>query len=248
MRISRRLFLFSAHLAISFLILCVLMYLIFFVWYPHSLFFTSGGWQGTKIVFFVDMVLGPSLTLILSSASKPKGELIRDLCFCALVQIGALIYGLSLIIDTKPSVLSIHAGAIHAIQNYQIENLPDRKVFDEYPNNPPLIYSDDINRYDLSIPEYNAKAKTVVEFGREYGVPVHAVPATFDLISNRSDELAKLTARSLEMIKENSNYDQQQLKSVSNKNWFVVEMDGSFKDGYLAFDEEGMIHESICCH
>jgi len=244
----RRLHFFAAHIGISFIILLVLLYLIFFKWYPHDLFLTSGGWQGTKIVFFVDMVLGPALTLILTTPTKERNELIRDLCCCALIQIGALGYGVSILLDTKPVILSIHDGAIHAIQNEQIENLPDQSVFDKYSHSLPLIYSDDINRYDLSLPDNNAKAKRVLEFGRKYGVPVHAVPDTFDLISNRSDELASLTAQSLVEIEENPNYHRQQLEAVVNENWFVLEMDGSFNDGYIAFDEEGEIHESICCH
>lgn len=224
------------------------MYLIFYKWYPHDLFYTSGGWHGTKIIFFVDMVLGPTLTLVLTNSNKQNSELIRDLCFCALIQVGALAYGISLLIDTKPEVLSIYDGSIYAIQNDQIANLPDKSAFTNYPNKPPLIYSDDLSRYDLSQPEFKAKAETVIEYGEKYGVPPHAVPTTFDSIGNRATELQNLTVKSLKNIQENPDYDSQALESISHENWFVVKIDGSFKDGYLAFDIHGKVKESICCH
>lgn len=245
---QRRFFLFSIHFGISFIIFLALMYLIFYKWYPYQLFFTSGGWHGTKIVFLVDMVLGPALTLILSAPGKEKKELIRDLFFCALIQIFALGYGIGLLIDTKPSYLSIHDGAIHAIRSEQIKNVPDKTVFDGHANTPPLVYSENINLYDLSIPEFKAKAKTVLEYGRKYGAPVHAVPATFDSLENRKAELKSLTTKSLEHIEQSQKYSETDLESVSKDGWYVLEMDGSFKNAYLAFDIDGKIHQSVCCH
>lgn len=245
---KKRFYFFYAHLGISFLILLVLMYLIFYKWYPHDLFYTSGGWHGTKIVFFVDMVLGPLLTLIVTNSNKKNNELIRDLCFCALVQIAALSYGINLLVNTKPTVLSIHGGVIHAIQQNQIEKVQDKTAFEGHSNTPPLIYSDDISRYDLSLPELNAKANAILKYARDYGAPIHAIPITFDSIKNRTEELETLTRKSLNSIKQNPNYNSQQLDLLRNKNWFVLEIDGSFQNGYIAFDQEGKIHKSICCH
>ncbi len=245
---SKRLYLFTAHLGISFIILLVLLYLIFFKWYPHDLFLTSGGWHGTKIVFFVDMVLGPMLTLILSNPVKDNAELIRDLCFCALIQISALSYGVNILLSTKPVILSIHDGAIHAIQYDQIENLPNPNVFDNYSGTPPLVYSADINKFDVSDPEFKQRARKILSYGAKYGVPVHAVPETFDDIANRRTELSKITALSLSNISESQQYNEAQLKAITNKSWFVLPLDGSFKDSYIAFDEKGNIKESICCH
>jgi len=246
---SKRVRFFLAHLAISFIILIILMYLILYKWYPYNLFFTSGGWQGTKIVFFVDMVLGPALTLILTNPGKPNAELIRDLCFCALVQVSALSYGISLLINTKPAFLSIYDGAIYAVQNEQIENAPDKSAYRVNTGNGlPLIYSDDINRYDLSISKFKKTAQTILAYGQDFGVPPHAVPATFDSLENRKEELQTLTKQSILEANHNSSYDDQEFQNFSERGWYILKIDGSFKDGYLVFDEEGKIHESICCH
>ncbi len=245
---KKRLYFFYAHLGISFIILLILMYLIFYRWYPHDLFYTSGGWHGTKIVFLIDMILGPMLTLIVTNSSKKNSELIRDLCFCAIVQITALGYGISLLVNTKPTVLSIHSGAIHTIQQSQIEKIPDKNAFKGHSNTPPLIYSDDISRYDLSLPEFNAKANAILKYAADYSAPMHAVPITFDSLNNRTEELRLLTTKSLNSIKQSHNYNNRQLELLQKENWFVLEIDGSFKNAYLAFDQEGKIHESICCH
>lgn len=245
---QRRLKLFAAHLGISSIILIVLMYLIFYKWYPHNLFFTSGGWQGTKIVFFVDMVLGPLLTLILVTPTKRIKELIRDLFCCGLLQICALSYGVALIVNNKPIALSIHNGIIYTISKDDIKNLPDKTVFFSSKQKPPLFYSEDASRYDISNPELMQKARTMMNFSQEFRVPMHAVPSIFDDIENRKGELAEITTRSLQDIKENELYDERTLQKMTQENWHVVPIDGSFIDGYMAFDNNGSIKDSICCH
>lgn len=224
------------------------MYQILYHWYPHNLFYTSGGWHGTKIVFFVDMVLGPALTLILANPKKSNKELIRDLGFCAVLQICALAYGVAQVVSNKPVALSIHNGAIYTVQQDHIKNLPDKTVFSHYTQKPPLIYTEDTSRYDLSIPELKKKAQNLIDQSMKLGVPVHAVPSTFDKIENHHDELEQLTSESLQAIKNNELYNEIQFEKINRNNWYVLPIDGSFENGYMAFDKSGNIKESICCH
>ncbi len=224
------------------------MYQILYIWYPNSLFYTSGGWHGTKIVFFVDMVLGPLLTLILASPNKNKKVLIRDLFFCAAIQICALTYGVTLVFNNKPIALSIHNGSIYTIVQDDIKNLPDKTIFSSYKQKPPLLYSEDASRYDVFKPELRAKAQNMLDFSLKYGVPLHAIPDMFDKIENRLDELKKITTRSLKNIEESHLYSEKQLQRMKQKNWFVIPIDGSFSNGFMAIDKSGYIQDSICCH
>ena len=40
-------------------IFIIIGYLILFHWYPDFFFASDGGWQGIRIIAFVDLVLGP---------------------------------------------------------------------------------------------------------------------------------------------------------------------------------------------
>jgi len=82
---------FAIHLAISVLIFGVLSWILLFRWFPGELFFIDGGWQGMRIIAAVDLVLGPMLTLIFYKPGKPR--VILDLVIIAMVQVGALAYG-----------------------------------------------------------------------------------------------------------------------------------------------------------
>ena len=180
--------------------------------------------------------------------NKNNKELIRDLCFCALLQICALTYGVAQVVNNKPIALSIHNGAIYTIQQDHIENLPDKTIFSNYEQKPPLIYTEDTSGYDLSKPELKKKARDLVTYSQELGVPVHAVPATFDKIENHHDELKEMTTWYLAKIKENKHYNETQFQKMNQNNWYVLAIDGSFENGYMAFDKSGTIKDSICCH
>ena len=47
------------QLSLSALAFFIVLYFIVFLWYPNPHFSTNGGWQGVRIMLFVDIVLGP---------------------------------------------------------------------------------------------------------------------------------------------------------------------------------------------
>lgn len=59
------------HLLISLVVFCFLAYLVVFVWYPEFFYSIDGGWEGMRIIIAVDLVLGPTLTLVVFKAGKP---------------------------------------------------------------------------------------------------------------------------------------------------------------------------------
>ena len=82
---------FAIHLTLSLLIFSTLVFMMAFYWFPGSLFFIDGGWQGLKLVAMIDLVLGPALTLFLYKPGKPK--LVMDMSMIAALQVAALGYG-----------------------------------------------------------------------------------------------------------------------------------------------------------
>ncbi|MFT7653793.1 MAG: hypothetical protein ACI9ON_000281 [Limisphaerales bacterium] len=91
---------FAIHLAISFLIFLALAYLIVFEWYPGILFDADGGWRGMRIIIGVDLVLGPTLTLVAYKHGKPGLKF--DLACIALLQTVCLTAGTYVVWSERP--------------------------------------------------------------------------------------------------------------------------------------------------
>lgn len=112
---SKRFFAFGVHFAICFAIFLVLANLIYFVWYPYPLTSADGGWQGIRIIAFVDVVLGPALTLIIFNPKKTRRELTFDISCIAIAQLIALIIGVTIIYQQRPVVVSLEDGAFYTV-------------------------------------------------------------------------------------------------------------------------------------
>lgn len=98
------------HLATSLSIAGVLVLLILKVWYPSSLFELANGKDIFLLLLGCDITLGPLLTLIIFNIKKPKSELARDVAIIALVQLSAMFYGLSTLLDARPAYIVYNAG------------------------------------------------------------------------------------------------------------------------------------------
>lgn len=96
---------FAVHLGISVLIFMLLFAVIFYCWFPGALLVSAGGWDGVIIVAGVDLVLGPSLTLIVYNIAKPVRELVRDLSIIAIFQLLCLSAGVYVVLHARPLVV-----------------------------------------------------------------------------------------------------------------------------------------------
>lgn len=103
------------HLAISAVIFAVALYLIACVWYPDPLFSIAGGWQGVRIMLFVDMVLGPLLTLMVFDPSKGWSRLRFDLMCIAMAQGAALAWGFMAVHDQRPLAMVHWKGEFNVV-------------------------------------------------------------------------------------------------------------------------------------
>ena len=91
------------HTCISAAIGLILFAVLFGVWYPPPYFNAAGADELILVVAGVDLIVGPLLTLIVFKSGK-KG-LRFDLCVIALLQAAALVYGLSVVVKTRPVFL-----------------------------------------------------------------------------------------------------------------------------------------------
>ena len=91
---------FLIHLTGSALVVGALCALIFFVWYPAPYFAAKGASGVLRILVGVDLILGPTLTLILFRPRKPG--LLFDLSIIATIQLAAFLYGGTVIYQERP--------------------------------------------------------------------------------------------------------------------------------------------------
>jgi hypothetical protein len=98
------------HLATSLLIGFGLVMLVMFVWYPSPLFELAKGRDIFILLMSCDITLGPLLTLVIFNIAKPRIELVRDVAIIACVQIAAMVYGLSTLLQARPAYIVYNAG------------------------------------------------------------------------------------------------------------------------------------------
>lgn len=91
---------FLVHLSLSAAVVGSGFAIVFFVWYPQPYFEVVGAWYLIRILFIVDVVLGPLLTFIVFKPGKPGLKF--DLTIIALVQVAALLYGATIIYQERP--------------------------------------------------------------------------------------------------------------------------------------------------
>ncbi len=103
---------FLIHLSGSALVVGTLCAIIFFVWYPAPYFAAKGASGVLRVLIGVDLILGPTLTLILFRPRKPG--LIFDLSIIATIQLAALVVGTTVIYQERPYY------AVFAVDRFQV--------------------------------------------------------------------------------------------------------------------------------
>src|SRR5262245_26907069 len=93
----------AIHSSISAVIALLVGALLFGVWYPPPYFHAAGADELVLLLVGVDLGIGPLLTLIVFRSGKPG--LRFDLWVIACAQTVALIYGLSIMLQSRPVFL-----------------------------------------------------------------------------------------------------------------------------------------------
>jgi len=131
------------HLSLSVLAFLIVLYFIVFLWYPNPHFSASGGWQGVRIMLFVDIVLGPLLTLLIFSPEKSIEAILFDLTVIGTIQISAFIWGLSIVYGQRPLAISFWEGRFYpiTIENLKTGDVKPEQMKELSHQHPAVVYS-----------------------------------------------------------------------------------------------------------
>ena len=112
----------SWHLLYSVCVALLAAALVLGLWYPFPYRDLSGGRELFLLVVMVDVVCGPLLTLVVFNPDKNRSELWRDLGLIALLQLGALGYGLHTVWQARPLFLVQEIDRFKVIAGPQLDN------------------------------------------------------------------------------------------------------------------------------
>lgn len=105
----------AIHLLLSATVAGTVAALVFGVWFPSPLRGLVGGTELFWLIVGVDVVCGPSLTLVVFNPAKPRTELRRDLALVALIQLLALGYGIHTLAYARPVALVFEVDRFRAV-------------------------------------------------------------------------------------------------------------------------------------
>lgn len=108
-------FLFSAVVAL------LSALIVFLVWYPPPYANLAGGLTLFAMVVGIDVILGPFLTAVVASPTKPRLELRRDISLIVLMQFLAFGYGMYTIAVARPVHLVFEADRFQVVSAADIE-------------------------------------------------------------------------------------------------------------------------------
>lgn len=155
----------SIHFAISLVVFLGLLAVIFLLWFPGILFNVGGGWAGLRIVFAVDLILGPLLTLIVFKSGKPGLKF--DLSCIAIFQVACMMGGMIIVYGERPLALVMAYDTFYSVDADELlEYERDPALLDSFPGAyPKLVY--------IELPESDIAADTAYMRAQFIGDPLY---------------------------------------------------------------------------
>ena len=107
------------HAAISAIVLGLLFALMWMVLYVPPYFQIDGGEDVFTILFWVDVVVGPSLSFVIFNPNKPQWK--RDISIIVLLQALAFGYGTKIMLEHRPAFAVYHEKSFQLVSWREVE-------------------------------------------------------------------------------------------------------------------------------
>lgn len=136
-----RLTAFGLHLLASFSALTLVLGGMYLGWYRWPGWYLSSVMHIVGIVVLVDLVLGPTLTLVVANRNKPRRELTRDIGIIVTVQLIALVYGGITLWMGRPLYYTFSSDCLQLVQASDLQGAEITRGQKENPDLAPWWYS-----------------------------------------------------------------------------------------------------------
>lgn len=227
----------GVHLCLSLVVFVYLAYQMYFNWYPQPYFSVDGGWQGIRLVGAIDLVLGPLITFLIFNPGKSRKEIVFDLITIAVIQLGALAYGVHTTYSQRPvAIILIDEFVVSTTMDHYGGKLSSEDVLKQYSDEkPPIIYAH-IEKTQEALAEIN-RVKI------EEKVLEHA---QMNLYQPKSEFIRALRERQplffdrMEYYKEEERFEAWlQQNQKSREDVLVMRFSGRYGKLWLVFDQDG---------
>jgi hypothetical protein len=132
---------FSLHLLGSASALILVLGALYLGWYRWPGWYLSSVLHVIGIAVLVDLVVGPTLTLIVSIAVHPLCGLVRDIAIIVTVQLVALIYGAATLWSGRPLYYTFSVNRLEFVQASDIDKSEISLALRQNPSLAPHWYS-----------------------------------------------------------------------------------------------------------
>ena len=223
------------HASISLIVFVPLAALVLRVWYPDVYFEADGGWRGMLIIFCVDVVLGPTLTLIIFSPGKPRSKILLDLSVIGVIQIGALAWGIYAVHSQRPVAAVLWEGSFRPIvaEALHIQGASPDLLAELSPHTPPTIYvQPPMNRDEMAM----AFLETM-----NSDLNMHEIVSRYEPLAAGADELAAASI-GWDVLVEAEPALEPELTAIaadrSSQSLLIVPFRGRYADAVLVFSAD----------
>jgi len=107
---------FALHLLGSASILSLTLGTLYLGWYRWPGWYLTGAPHVAGVLVLLDVVLGPTLTLLVASPKKPPRVLARDIAVIVVVQLCALVYGAGTLWDGRPLYYAFSVDRVQLVR------------------------------------------------------------------------------------------------------------------------------------
>ena len=157
-----RLSAFGLHLLGSAVALGLVLGLLWLGWYRWPGWYLCAALHIVGLVILVDLVIGPTLTLVVASPTKTRRGLARDIGIIVLVQLTALTYGAVTLWGGRPLYYTFSANRLEMVQASDIDADEAARARKQNPSLAPHWYS--LPRWIWApLPEDAAEAAKIAE-------------------------------------------------------------------------------------
>ncbi|MFL6602985.1 MAG: hypothetical protein ACJ8R9_16875 [Steroidobacteraceae bacterium] len=235
---------FCLHLLGSACVLTLVWGGLYLGWYRWPGWYLTGVLQIGGIMAAVDLVLGPSLTLIIANPGKPRRELARDVSIIVFVQIVALVYGSVTLWHGRPIYYTYSEKWLEMVQASDINFTETDLARKQNPQFAPHWYS--LPRWVWApLPQDEKLANEIFKNAIGGGADVTQMPRYFKPYSQAYSEM-RTRLKVVDSFGEFSMREKQRLKERMQQRGFAVDqpiamvMMGRTKPILAIFDPDRM--------
>lgn len=230
----------AVHFGISTLFFLPFLYLIWVHWFPPPFFYTDGGWQGIRIMLFVDLVIGPALTFLIFNPAKSRRAIRFDFACIGLVQAAALVYGYISVESQRIQAVAFYEGEFNAVtkQPFARQSI-EPSAWDRLGARPPYWVF-------VREPQSPDEEAGVLTWELTEGIPRHELEFLYEPLTKHWEEVraASLNWRDEKTLKSKPEFARlcaEAVRQLGEQEAHCLPLYGYFRPASLIFDQHGRL-------